>query len=288
MRRLLAFYENGNYTVRLFSDGTKVKKTADDAFLAEFPDSIDLKITDFCDLGCPMCHERSSEEGAAGDLSAAFLKTLHPGTELAIGGGNPLSHPELVRFLLEMRERGIICNLTVNGVHLKRERELVETLIKRRLIYGLGVSLNEADEEILEFAEQYDNTVLHLICGVFTDYEKLFGQGLKILMLGYKRFGRGEAFYNTRVEGNIAEAKALLPTMVDKFACISFDNLALSQLDVKSLVSKEEYEMMFMGDDGSGSMYIDLVSERFAVSSTSAERYPITSDIVSMFRKIRV
>jgi hypothetical protein len=138
------------------------------------------------------------------------------------------------------------------------------------------------------FVYLYDGNANTGRLGVFTDYEKLFGRGLKILMLGYKRFGRGEAFYNTRVEGNIAEAKALLPTMVDKFACVSFDNLALSQLDVKSLVSKEEYEMMFMGDDGSGSMYIDLVSERFAVSSTSLERYPITSDIVSMFRKIRV
>ncbi len=288
MRRLIAYYENGNYTVRLFSDGTKIKKTLDDEFSAEFPDSIDLKITDFCDLGCPMCHERSCLDGRAGDISAAFLETLHPGTELAIGGGDPLSHPDLLPFLLKMRERGIICNLTVNGVHLKRKRELVETLIERRLIYGLGVSVTVADEETICFAERYENTVLHLICGVFTDYEKLFGRGLKILMLGYKRFGRGEAFYDARIEGNIAEAKANLPTMIDKFECVSFDNLALSQLDVKALVSEDDYEKMFMGDDGSGSMYIDLVREQFARSSTSLDRYPITSDIVSMFRKIKI
>jgi hypothetical protein len=76
MRRLIAFYENGNYTVRLFDDGTKVKRTDGDFFAAEFPDSIDLKITDYCDLGCPMCHERSSTDGKMGALSASFLEKL--------------------------------------------------------------------------------------------------------------------------------------------------------------------------------------------------------------------
>ena len=288
MRRLLAFYENGNYSVRLFRDGTKVKSTREDSFRAEFPDSIDLKITDYCDLACPMCHERSSVNGAAGDLSRPFLLTLHPGTELAIGGGNPLSHNGLVPFLERMRKEGIVCNLTVNGAHLKRDAALVRSLIDRGLIFGLGVSITALDEEVIEFAKVYKNTVLHLVCGVFSDYEGLFGKGLKILMLGYKRFGRGNEFYDARVEKCISETRALLPTMVDKFECISFDNLALSQLEVSSLISKEDYEEMFMGDDGEASMYIDLSGGVFARSSTSTERYPIEDDIKVMFERIRV
>ena len=198
MRRLLAFYENGNYSVRLFSDGTKVKSTKEDAFLAEFPDSIDLKITDGCDLSCPMCHERSSVNGAVGDLSHPFLMTLHPGTELAIGGGNPLSHEGLVPFLERMRKEGIVCNITVNGAHLKRDMAFVSSLLDRGLIFGLGVSITSLDDEVIEFAKRNKNTVLHLICGVFREYEGLFEKGLKILMLGYKRFGRGCDFYDAR------------------------------------------------------------------------------------------
>ena len=72
MRRLIAAYENGNYRVKLFSDGTKVRSTEDDEFICEFPDSIDLKITDYCDLACPMCHERSSTLGREGELSVMF------------------------------------------------------------------------------------------------------------------------------------------------------------------------------------------------------------------------
>ena len=90
---LLAKYKNGNYTVRLFSDGTKIRFTLDDEFNAMFPESIDIKITNYCDISCLMCHEDSSTKGVHGNLEHPFLDTLVAGTELAIGGGNPLSHP---------------------------------------------------------------------------------------------------------------------------------------------------------------------------------------------------
>ena len=42
------------------------------------------------------CHEGSSPLGKHGDiLSPSWLDKLHPYCELAIGGGNPLSHPDL-------------------------------------------------------------------------------------------------------------------------------------------------------------------------------------------------
>ena len=46
MAKLIACYQNGNYTVTLYDDGTKVKETEEEAFIPRFPDSIDLKITD--------------------------------------------------------------------------------------------------------------------------------------------------------------------------------------------------------------------------------------------------
>lgn len=287
MKRLLAFYQNGNYTVRLYSDGTKVKMSAEGTFCADFPDSIDLKVTDYCDRECPMCHERSSVRGAAGDLCAAFLDTLHAGTELAIGGGDPLSHPDLLPFLSRMRRQGIVCNLTVNGVHLLRERERVEELLDRGLVHGLGVSLTDVDGEVLSFASRHPNTVLHLICGVFTDFQSLFDRDLKLLLLGYKRFGRGASYYDARVEQGIAEVKKMLPAMLDRFAVVSFDNLALAQLDVRSLLSEEEYERTFMGEDGEGSMYIDLVRGEFAKSSTATDRFSLHGDIASMHRALQ-
>ena len=92
----------GNYLVKIFKDGSKVRFTLDDYYNPSFPESIDIKITNYCDNNCPMCHEKSSVNGNHGNLDALFLKTLTKGTELAIGGGNPFAHPDLENFLLNI------------------------------------------------------------------------------------------------------------------------------------------------------------------------------------------
>ena len=49
MKKLIANYTNGNHTVNLYDDGTKVKETmdpAEDHFTYEFPENMDIKITD--------------------------------------------------------------------------------------------------------------------------------------------------------------------------------------------------------------------------------------------------
>ena len=287
MNKLLAMYRNGNYTVKLYSDGTKVKTTKDDEFNASFPDSMDLKITDYCDMNCPMCHEKSCINGKEGNLNEPFLSTLKKGTELAIGGGNPLSHSELIPFLTRMKEQGVICNLTVNESHLKKDRKLIDKLLSQNLIYGLGVSIKSHNQYVIDFAKSYKNTVLHVINGIFEDYDKISDQDLKVLILGYKMFGKGEIYYNDNVEKIKTHTKNILPSLLDKFDCISFDNLALEQLDVKSIISPGEYESMYMGDDGEATMYIDLVNRQFAKSSTSKERYTLENDIIPMFQKIK-
>ena len=167
--KLLASYLNGNYVVRLYEDGTKIKDTKDDKFIASFPDSMDVKITNYCDLNCPMCHEISNTNGKEGNLNSEFFSSLKKGVELAIGGGNPLSHKELIPFLKRMKERGIICNLTINEKHLLKDISLVKSLINDKLIYGLGVSLNEVNDKTIEFAKNYKNTVFHIINGIFTE-----------------------------------------------------------------------------------------------------------------------
>jgi len=283
----LAKYKNGNYFVKLMEDGTKIKMTEDDYFEAEFPDSIDLKITNQCDLNCPMCHEKSDLNGKEGNLLEPFLSTLVKGTELAIGGGNPLSHTDLVEFLKRMKKNGVICNLTVNEQHFLKYKDILENLIKNKLIYGLGISLNECNEKTIDFAKENKNVVFHVINGIFDSYNKIDGKGLKILILGYKKFGRGEDFYSEKVEKLMQKTKENLPKIFNGFANVCFDNLALKQLNVKSLVSFEEWENYYMGDDGESTMYIDLVEKKFAKSSTSTKRYDIHENIKNMFKLIK-
>jgi intein/homing endonuclease len=47
-------YQNGNTTVTLMSDGTKIREY-EGVPLVLHPESIDIKITDYCDMGCSYC-----------------------------------------------------------------------------------------------------------------------------------------------------------------------------------------------------------------------------------------
>ncbi len=287
--KLLNEYTNGNYKVQIYEDGTKIKTTDDDEFIADFPDSMDMKITNYCDMNCPMCHEKSTVDGQHAQLNQKFFDTLRAGTELAIGGGNPLSHPELIPFLERMQKQGIICNITVNEVHLLNNKSLIENLLNRKLIHGLGVSINKAESDTLKFAVNYPNVVLHFILGTPT-MDKLplfYDNDLKILLLGYKRFGRGESYYTHEIDERINQTAIMLDEIFEAFQVVSFDNLALKQLDIKNKIPEDIYSECFMGDDGESTMYIDLVEEKFGISSTATERYPLHDDIDSMFKFVR-
>lgn len=286
-------YKNGNYNVTIFSDGTKIRETDEDDFISAYPENIDIKISDYCDMGCPMCHENSTVNGKHGDiLNADFINTLHPYTELAIGGGNPLAHPHLIPFLEKLRERNIIPNLTINQRHFEKDRQLIRKLVDDKLVYGIGVSLVEATSDFVNLIKQYDNAVIHTINGILTakQVEILKNNNLKILILGYKIFRRGVDFFNAASDTIINNQIWLdntLPEIVQQFKAVSFDNLAIKQLNVKQLMSEEEWKEFYMGDDGQYTMYIDMVNRKFAKNSIAKTRYDLLDNIDDMFAVVK-
>lgn len=64
---LLGKYINGYYTVRLYSDVTKIRETKEDEFVPYFAENCDVKITDRCDGGCAFCYEGCTIMGRHGD-----------------------------------------------------------------------------------------------------------------------------------------------------------------------------------------------------------------------------
>ena len=290
--KLLGSVKNGNYYVHMYDDGTKIRENNLDFFEPEKPESMDIKITNKCDKGCPFCHENSVPNGEHGDiLNLKFLDTLLPYTELAIGGGNPLEHPDLIPFLKKCKELKLIPNMTINQVHFQKNPAEVQYLMENKLIYGLGVSLVAPTDSFIKQIKQYPTAVIHMINGVHTpeDYKKMYDQGLKILILGYKEFRRGVDFHDDKVEADKKVIYDLLPEIVEHFDVVSFDNLALEQLKVKRLLSEEEWNEFYMGDDGTHTMYIDCVKKTFSKSSTTPEneRQPLLDDIKPMFDYVR-
>ena len=294
-------YRNGNVTVMLdLDDGTKIRYCADDEMEPEYPESMDIKITNCCNgingRVCAWCHERSTPDGKHGDImNAEFIDKLNPYTELAIGGGNVLLHPDLVPFLEKCKNLKLVPNITVHQKHFMDNVDFLKELYDKKLIYGLGVSLWNVENadiayEFIEDINTFPNAVIHVINGIVTNDElhMLSHMGLKILILGYKQFGRGISFYgncNHEVEYHKEQLYDALPEIVggDWFDVVSFDNLAVEQLDVKRLMNEDEWNQFFMGNDGSHTMYVDIVEKKFAKSSTSIKRYDLMDDIKPMF-----
>lgn len=282
----IASYTNGNTQVKLYADGTKIRRYEGEP-QPEFPESIDVKITNRCDLWCPYCHEQSGD-GEHGDLRALLtkLEDLPAGVELAIGGGNPLMHPQLPYFLNEAKKRGLIAHITVNERHLWTYRSYLHSLVRDGRIRGIGVSIPSDGIEsnscligdiwtLTELKLSSAHLVYHVICGLhkveILDEIRAFHPGARILVLGYKQFGRGEQFHCKAIDEEIVRWSRLLPAYMDKVN-LSFDNLAIEQLDVKRLFTKEAWEQFYMGDDFTFSMYVDAVERVFAPTSRSSER----------------
>ena len=291
--KLLGNYKNGNVNVTIFNNGTKIRETEDDEFKPLFPESIDLKITNYCDLICGYCHENSTKNGTHGDiLNKPFINTLQPYTEIAIGGGNPLSHPELIPFLELLKEKKIIANITINQKHIEK----YPFLLNSDLVNGIGISLIDSVNLISNLkldskkSTSNKNIVYHIINGIVTldDINNLINKDLKILILGYKNIRRGKKYYNNNVKKNQLLLYDILPEIINKFKIVSFDNLALEQLNIRRLVSDKQWEQFYMGDDGSHTMYVDLVKNEFAKSSTSNKRYTLKDNIIDMFNIIKI
>lgn len=302
---LIGKYQNGNYTVSIFDDGTKIRENDLDFFETEFPESMDLKITNKCHNGCAFCHENSTCDGKHGDImSPSFIDKLHPYTEIAIGGGNPLEHPDLVPFLEKLKTLKMIPSMTIRQNDFMDNLELITELVNKKLIYGLGISLVSTKQDgFIEAVQKFPNAVIHVINGIVTldELEMLAYHNLKILILGYKEVRRGkDLFYSDLATQSWImqlrkETYDMLPQIIGCrwFDVVSFDNLAIKQLNPQRLMSKEKWNEMYMGDDGidgemtSASMFIDMVERQFAKNSCSMDRYPLMDNITDMYNVLR-
>ncbi|GIW61133.1 MAG: hypothetical protein KatS3mg087_2199 [Patescibacteria group bacterium] len=285
---ILGEYNNGNGRVRIYDDGTKVIGYVGDRYRPEFPDSIDVKITDYCDMGCPYCHESSTRRGkhASWATLSWFIGQVSPYTEIAIGGGDPMSHPHLDRFLSECSKNRIICNITVNQGHLGRYLERLLMYSGEGKIRGIGVSIvNRNYKHLKALLESGAHVVPHVIAGV-TDIEQakeVAEMCGKLLILGYKRHGRGVEYFSDEVMDRITQYRDFMSIN----ASIAFDTLAFEQLRLAQVLPKEYIELHYLGGEGEVSLYVDCVTKTIAVSSYSDERMPLMP-IKEYFRLIKL
>lgn len=282
MLKVLANYKNGNHSVTICDDGTKIKETFDpnaDHFTYEFPENFDIHINNRCNAGCPYCHEGSTRDGEVpslmnmifqkgymikpegdGRLSytgklTPFYNSLRAGTEMAIGGGNIFETPagELEFFLLMNKKKHILSNVTINQIHIKPNINRIKKWVDEGLVHGIGVSLvNSKDEEFWKCIDQLgENVVIHTIAGILTEKDLEHLKNRKILILGYKHLRRGNDYFSDTVQKNIDWLKDNMKTVSETVKLMSFDCLGIEQLAPKEVlnITDDEWNTLFQGSD---------------------------------------
>ena len=72
---------------------------------------------------------------------------------------------------------------------------------------------------------------------------------------------------------------------------LSFDNLALEQLDLKSAFLKKDWDRFYLGDEFTHSMYLDAVNGEYAPTSRSPKSERVSwdgLDIITYFKNNHV
>lgn len=289
---LLSKYKNGNATVQLLQDGTRIIEYDGELDL-EYPLNVDVRVSSKCTFGmnpktgkavCSFCHESATTDGTDGDPVTLYgkLSELPIGTEIAIGA-NDIS-PNLLLLLGALHGRPV--NLTVNQGHLSRDIATLSFLILEKYIRGLGVSYRAGMAPIPQEILEYPNTVVHVIAGIddIHDVKRLASMGVKkILILGEKDFG----FNQGRVDLQSHKHRfwqMFLHDLFEMFDVVSFDNLAIEQLRVARFVPQSNWDEIYQGEH---SMYINAVDGTYSPSSRSPDKTPWTMSIKEYFQGLK-
>ena len=263
--------QNGNATIVLYDDGTRIIDY-DGELDIEYPLNVDLRVSGRCRFGldertkksvCDFCHESATTNGPRGNLDALFdkLQALPRTTEVAIGI-NEIT-PELIFFLENMKEAGFVVNGTIN-------QGLIQTgehVALQGLFYGTGISYRSRKWNIDDPIYREPNTVMHVIAGI-DDIEEVLWLAenvcTKILVLGEKDFGFNSGRVNMQSDNHRAWYRGIQKLF--KIATVSFDNLAIEQLNIRRFFRDDNWAVFFQGEH---SIYINAVTGKFQPSSRS-------------------
>lgn len=274
---------SGYWTIFNRSNGNKIRVSFADkdlgveALRAFSPELVDLKITDYCPFGCEYCYQGSTTRGRHArysDISALVSDMARSKVfEVAIGGGEPSLHPEIGLICEQMRQEGIVPNMTTRDpLWWKRNPSLLS------LVGAVAVSCDNrkdvrAVHEAIDGASPSERkvlknkTVVQHVLGLLNERETgdLISEcgkaHLGCVLLGYKTTHRGSSVsphvpesgtWGKWIASLLKDRRALVPHMPEY---IGVDTVLAKEIgdSVPSyLITRKE---------GQFSCYIDAVGE---------------------------
>ena len=246
-------------------------KTFDDnPPFAPVPELADISISNRCSKGCSFCYKDSTPEGHVmtyDEYSQVLDSLCSPdyGTvfQVAIGGGEPLEHPDFFKIVDETAKRGIVLNFTTNGRLLTPE---VYAKIKGK-IGAMAISASSIEEvelakPLLKGSDGIKVNIHYILSMdslseavglVKGEYNDILKEINAVVFLTYKPAGRGEENLVLKMDEDVdAFMKAIITPKC--FCKIGFDACFVPMLIQHQAVREE---MVDTCEGGFFSVYVD-------------------------------
>lgn len=183
------------------------KNLKDNPLFAPHPELVDISISNHCSKACSFCYRNSTKNNSFMTLEEYnnILDLLqHPKWgnvfQIAIGGGEPLEHPDFIEIIKATHYRKIVPNFTTNG-------DLIDKTIAKEIASKVGavaISCQNIDElytpKVDILSEHGIKTNIHFLLNSDTlqqainilkgEYNKSLTKINAIIFLTYKPYGR--------------------------------------------------------------------------------------------------
>jgi hypothetical protein len=244
---------------------------------AEVPELVDVSIADYCVTGCAYCYRGSTPQGgwASVEQVRAVISALRGigTTEIAIGGGEPLQHPEIWKILEDFwtREDGPYLHVTTRELGWLQVPAQRQLMLDRVTAFGFSVDTARQAKTVIDaFAAEgvASRVKLQVIAGVMSTSqvrETLDVAGehdVGVLLLGYKETGRGSSVRTRHV---------LAPEILqhDTGASVGIDTVLAQQW--APWLAEHAWPGSYTLQEGAFSCFIDAVSGKLYRSSFEQE-----------------
>jgi hypothetical protein len=257
---------------------------------ASFPELVDLKITDYCDKQCPYCYQASSVGGihAADENITNITHALEKmGVfEVAIGGGEPMSHPSFLSILQRLGRCGIVANFSTREIDWLALPWKSGPILDSIGAFAVSVT-DSAQVEVLSGLMTLNSipkkkVTIQCVIGVVTSFglscilEAAYKAGIRVTLLGFKEMGLGKQF--KREECNwVPIVKEF--QLHGKCPSLAVDTVLARQAGTQ-LQEMGVPEQLYETQDGLFNMYIDAVTMKCGLSS-----YMDPKDLISIDEK---
>jgi len=250
------------------------------------PELVDVKITDYCTFGCAFCYQGSTEEGKHAPRDYMYSVASALGRlgvfEVALGGGEPTSHPDFLEILRYFRSSGVVPNFTTRNLAWLDRKDAVEIagLIGAWAYSPSSLSdLARLELKLKKFGEKLPrgygaeyvrrervlHPTVHLVLGTMGElkFRKMLGACRKlrwpVTLLGYKTTGRGGQFSPKNYDW-------WLDASADSRATIGIDTVVAADYEEQILAAGIP-SYLFTTKEGKFSMYLDAVQKKVGPSS---------------------